>query len=245
MRFKDVYDNIQTSGKVKKVIFFFLIVLVSGLVLELTLNIMVRSSLYRNLSEDNKSQGKLEARISWISLWEFTEGKVRYVRIEGENCFIKDLKYKKISIRNDGFNVNLPILFREDRLVFKSINHTQIQATVREKDFSNYLKLKYPDIKPEIQFFKDKVEILSEVTVYGRNLPVEVSGNLAVAGFNHLRFYPERVQISGQSLPRSLLDFIGTQLPLEFSMLGDWPLQIKSFSLRKGLIQIVFREINL
>jgi hypothetical protein len=57
-----------------------------------------------------------------------------------------------------------------------------------------------------------------------------------------LRFDPKGLFIAGRPVPGSLLNLVGQQVPLDFSILTGWPLEITSVVIRKGYIDLSLRN---
>lgn len=213
------------------------------LIVEVVLNLWVRQSLRRAFITLPEPDTKIDASINWISIFDFKNGRIRQLRVKGWNCTLSELKFKELSVVSKGFQFDLNSLVRDQQLVFNTIGATEVKAVITAASLTEYLKIRYPDLKPVITIEADNLRYIGELEALGRPISIQVEGGLQVSGFKKLRFYPQKMQVLNHRIPNSLLKFIGTQLPIEFAVLEEWPLKITNFSLSKGLMRIVLNEI--
>jgi len=103
--------------------------------------------------------------------------------------------------------------------------------------------LKYPHVKPAINFAPDRLKVTGEVETFGNLVPIRLEGQLQIIQPKTLRFYPEVLRISERSVPGTFLKLIGNQIPLEVTVLQTWPVQIQNLTLREGILALTIREI--
>lgn len=220
-------------------------VFILTLTVEFWLNFRIRASLRRNLTEEAGPGVKLESRISWMNLRDLAQGRIKYVRLRSQNCIINHLGYQELSVDNHGFNFDLPVLLKEKRLKFLAVHETKIQAVITEKALQDYLNFRFAPFQPQLQIFPGRFHLTGRAELYGNTVPLELDGYLTVSSPKHLRFYPNRLLVANKVVPRDFLQFFGTQLPLEFPILENWPLRITGFTLKKGVVTISFQEIKI
>ena len=212
---------------------------------ECWLNYKVRSDLRQSLGWGTGPRVKITAHLNWLSLVDVMNGRVGWVRIDGENCLISNLHFVKLHLENQGFTFNLPVLFQEKRLELVHLNKTKINAIVTASAFSDYLNLYYPQFKPTVKISPGVLVLRGQAPIFGNIVPVELTGSLKIVAPKNLRFYPTRLFIAKRAVPRDFLHFVGNQLPLQFSLMAEWPLAITSASLKEGYIAMAFKETNL
>lgn len=203
---------------------------------------MIRSSLHRQFIVEAHSSGKIDTEISWIKFTDLFSGKVEWVRISGANCVINDLRFRRFFLNCEGFTFSLSELIKERRLRLISIRPTKVRLTIHERDLTEYMTVKYLDLHPVFKLTKNGVEINALATVYGNKIPITVIGQLLPSGSKKIQFQPESLRISGRQLPQNLIQFISKQIPLEFPVLENWPLQIDSLVTQKNLLQLSLHE---
>lgn len=213
-------------------------------VLECWLNFKVRRDLRQALGWGSGPQIKIEAHLNWLSLVDVLKGRVGHVRIDAHNCLISNLRFAELHLVNEGFNFNFPILFHEHRLELIHLNSTKIQALITAPDFSDYVALFYPQFKPRLTIIPGELIFLGRAKIFGKFLPVELGGFMKVKPPKSLRFYPTHLVISGHSAPPNFLNFIGSQLPLEFKVMSEWPLELTSINLGNGSAVLNLKEMN-
>jgi hypothetical protein len=214
------------------------------LCIELVLNFQVRTSLRESLGWGSGPQVKITAHLNWLSLKDVLEGRISWVRIDGENCIISNLRFAKLHLENQGFIFKLPVLFKERRLEFVHVNKTNIQAIVTASAFSDYLNLYYPQFQPLVKITPGTLIISGQAQIFKSIVPIKLAGALKIVSFKNLRFYPTRLFISGQGVPSHFLRFVGDQIPLQFSLMENWPLEIGTVNLKDGYVAMSFREIR-
>jgi hypothetical protein len=212
---------------------------------EIGLNLWVRQALYQSLIQEPGPGTRVETQVAWMSLRDLRAGRLRKIRLKGEECRVDGVKLKRVIIDSDGFTLDLDVLFREKQLLFKAINRTSITATITEMAATEYLIQKYGRFKPKIHFISDRLSVAGEAEVWGKMMPVQLEGLLRINPPKTLRFYPERLQVANRSVSRNFLKLLGDRVPLETMVLETWPFQIKSLALKQGLVEIVMAEMGL
>jgi hypothetical protein len=135
------------------------------------------------------------------------------------------------------------LLFKK-RLQFEAIQRTNVRAEVSADALRKYFDLFYPGLGLWVEVSPGYISLSGTARLFGKNVPVQLAGNLEISGPKNLRFFPERLYVSGRPVPRGLLRFIGTQWPLEFTILESWPLKLTGLILQKGRIFLFMREMN-
>ena len=215
------------------------------LLLELGMNFWIRASLRQKLIGHPGSDTRLDAKISWLNLYDLLRGQVRRVAIEAENSTINNLVFANLSITSQGFRFDLPALLQHKELKFLEINKTDVAAVISSQALQDYLNYRNPGSDLRIGVAKEKLLFSGVKELWGNKVPYQISGPLKVSGWQRLRFYPERIFISGQAVPKGFLNFINKQVPLEFGVMESWPLQINYLSLTQNRIRLGFKEMNL
>ncbi len=213
-------------------------------VLECWLNIKVRKNLRQSLGWGNGPQVKIEANINWLSLVDVLKGRVGHLRIDAHNCLISNLRFAELHLINEGFTFNFPVLFRKHRLELIHLNSTKIQALVTAADFSDYVGLFYPEFKPRLTIISGELIFSGRARLFGKPLPIELGGFMKIVPPKSLRFYPTQLRISGRTAPPDLLNFLGSQIPLKFQVLGKWPFALTSIDLGNGSVVLNLIENN-
>jgi hypothetical protein len=245
--FQEICLKLWTYCQQKKV--KMVIILLAGVCLiiftvECWLNFKVRSYLRESLGWGSGPQVKITAHINWLSLVDVMNGQVGWVRIDGENCLISNLRFARLHLENQGFTFNLPALFKEKRLKLVHLNKTRINAIVTAPAFSDYLSLYYPQFKPTLKINPGMLVLRGQTSIFGNIVPVELAGLLKIVALKNLRFYPTRLFIAKRAVSHDFLRFVGNQLPLQFSLMAEWPLAITAVRLKEGYIAMGFKEIN-
>ncbi len=245
--FKNIYrwaEKYFNDNRVRLVILVLAGLFLVLLSVEGWLNIWVRSSLKDSLGWGKDPKVKISADLNWLTLFDIAQGKIRWVRVKGENCIISNIRFTSLNFQNGGFTFNLSLLLTKQRLQLLSIGATTVEATVTAKSFSEYLNLLYPQLKPGVKIYPGEFLISSEAKLFEKEVPVQLAGELQISGPKNLRFYPTRLIISGRTVPKDFLRFLGNQIPLEFTLMEDWPLEVKEVTLKRDLLFLSFKEIN-
>lgn len=226
-----------------------LILILAGIFLflgafECWLNFKVRGDLRQSLGWGSGPEVKIEAHINWLSLKDIISGRVGWVRIEGENCLISNLRFAELYLENEGFTFNLPLLFRERHLELIHLNKTRIHTKVTAAAFSDYLNLRYPEFKPVVTINLGELVLKGRIQLFGNTVPAELAGIIKIVSPKELRFYLTKLVVSGRNVPSKYLRYIGNQLPLQFTVMADWPLAVTAISLNSGYAALDFKEIN-
>jgi hypothetical protein len=232
------------SNKIQLVVFTLTTV---GLILfaaECWLNFQVRSHLRQSLGWGIGPEVKIAAHLNWLSIHDVMRGRVDWVKIDAKNCLISNLHFARLHLQNDGFTFDLPLLFKEKRLKLIQLNKTRIWAKVTATALSEFMKLHYPQFKPVVQINSDRVIVSGEAQLFGNVVPAMLSGTVKIASLKNLRFYPTGLFVYGHTVPPNFLRFIGAQVPLEFTLMADWPLSVTAVSLKPGYLALDFKEIS-
>lgn len=211
---------------------------------ECWLNFKVRQDLRDSLGWGNRSDVKIEAHLNWLSLTDIIQGRVGHLQINAQNCLINNLRFAELHLINKGFTFNFPLLFKEHKLELIHLGQTRIQALIRASDFSDYVNLFYPQFKPMIRMIPGTLILSGEARIFGKTVPMELTGLLKILPPKKLRFYPTHLRISKRSAPPELLNFVGSKLPLEFELMSDFPLAITAIDLGRDTAVLSFKEIN-
>lgn len=211
---------------------------------ECWLNFKVRRDLRQSLGWGSGPQVKINAHINWLSLKDILSGRVGWVRIDGENCLISNLRFTELHLDNKGFTFNLPRLFRERRLELIRLNQTRIHTRVAAAAFSDYLNIRYPEFKPAVTINPGELVLSGRIELFGNPVPAELAGAIKIVPPKDLRFFPTKLAISGRKVPSRYLSYIGNQLPMQFTVMADWPLAVTAISLNSGYAALDFQELN-
>ncbi len=211
---------------------------------ECWLNFKVRQDLRDSLGWGSGSQVKIKAHLNWLSLVDVLKGRVGWVRIDAQNCLISNLRFAELHLVNEGFTFNLPLLFEKHQLELIHLSKTRIQTLIRASDFSDYVNLFYPQFKPRIKIIPGTVAFSGEARIFGKTVPMELTGFMKILPPKKLRFYPTHLMISGHSASANFLKLVGTRLPLEFELMSEWPLALTSIDLKNSLVVLNLKEMN-
>jgi hypothetical protein len=232
------------SKKIQVVVYTFATVCLILFTAECWLNFQVRSHLRQSLGWGIGPEVKIAAHLNWLSIHDVMQGRVGWVKIDAENCLISNLHFARLHLQNDGFSFDLPLLFKEQRLKLIHVNKTRIWAKVTATALSEFLTLHYPQFKPVVQINPDRLIVSGETQLFGNVVPAMLSGTVKIASLKNLRFYPTGLLVYGHTVPPNFLRFISTQVPLEFTLMADWPLSVTAVSLKAGYLALDFKEIN-
>jgi hypothetical protein len=214
------------------------------LTLEFWLNFQIRTSLRRNLTEGAGPDVRIEAKVSWMNISDLMNGRVKQVWVRGRNCVMNGLSFEELLIDNHGFSFDLPQLLKEKKLNLLSVNQTRINAAINEKGFQEYFDLRYPAFEPGVKVFPGSLRLTGKAQLFGNTVSLGVEGVLMISSPKSLRFYPKRLLVGERAVPREFMKFVSDQIPLEFTLMEDWPLKITGLALKQSSIQISFQEIT-
>lgn len=243
---KKIRQFIAGYGKRKVIKTVFILIAGSFLFLaslEIYLNFHVRRSLRESMGWGSDPQVKIKARLNWLSLFDVLRGRVRWIKLQGENCRLSNLRFTKIELSNEGFKFNLPVLLKERRLVLLGIEDTSIKTVVSSEEFTEYMNFYYPQFQPSVRILPGKILLAGQTHIFHQTVPVELLGKLIIASPKTLRFLPLSLSISGRSFSKSFIEFIRTQIPLEFSLMKEWPLAVHALELKDGFVMLTFQEL--
>ncbi len=227
--------------KIRLAIIAVIIIVFLIFVIEIALNLWIRSSLTASLRGE-APRTKIDASIGWLSMKDFFQGRVKQVYVNARNCRISDLNYLRFQLENQGFSFNMPLLFKKKRLQIIAAEKTVITAMIEAKALQEYLNLKHPGYALGVAIYSERIRLTGQAVFLGNKVPVWLEGRLINPTGKTIRFYPESLSIAGRVVPKDFLNMLGNQIPLEFSVLGDWPLQITEIHLMQGILRISMKE---
>lgn len=209
---------------------------------ELIMNLWIRSSLKAGLTGVNNPGAKVAITLNWMGIKDLWQGKARRVKIDARNCRISDLDYQRLILDNRGFSLDLPLLFKEKRLEITSIQRTRIAAAVSERALQDYLNLRHPGLGIGVKIRPGKLRLSGSVLLLGSRVPVELEGRLVHSAAKTIEFHPSGLAIARHSVSGEVLDFISNQLPVRFTIMENWPLEITGIHLSEGRLSISLKE---
>jgi len=235
---KPIIDN----RKVRMGLVIFAVTILIILMAEITLNLWMRASLEAGFMKDNRPDAKLQASISWMGITDLWWGKVGWVKIDAQNCRISDLRYERFQLDNQGFSLNMPRLLTEKCLEITSIQKTRINAVVSAAALQDYFNLYHPGYEIGVKIFPGRLQLAGKVLFLGNKVPVELEGILRNSAAKTIEFRPLGLSIAGHSISGGLLNFIGNQLPVKFSVMENWPLELTGLQLSQGFLSLSLKE---
>lgn len=237
------FKRIMSNHKFRTSFLIFVATVLIILAVELTLNLWIRSSLKAGLTGANNPDAKVAVSINWMGVKDLWEGKVRRIKIDGRNCRISNLDYERLQLDNQGFSLDLPLLLKEKRLEITSIQRTKIAASVSERALQDYLNLSHPGYGVGVIIKPGQLQLSGNVLLLGNKVPVELKGELVNSSSKTIEFHPSGFSIARHSVSGEVVDFIGNQLPLKFSVMENWPLMITRIQLTEGMLSISLKEL--
>lgn len=211
------------------------------LLVELAMNVWIRSSLKAGLGGNNPN-AKIAVSINWMGLKDLWQGRVNRIRIDGRNCRIGNLDYERLQLNNQGFSLDLPVLLKEKRLEITSIRRTKISASVSANALQDYINLNHPGFGVEVKIHSGQLELSGNVSLLGNQVPVQLEGQLANSAAKTVEFRPKGFSIAGRRVSGEIIQFINNQLPVKFSIMENWPLMITGILLTEGKLTIDLTE---
>jgi hypothetical protein len=149
-----------------------------------------------------------------------------------------------LEIESEGITFELPVLLKEKRFQVTRIHRTRIKAAITENAFQEYLTSAYSELAPQIKIVGPGIQLSARALVFGNSLPVVLEGRLGVSGPKKLRFIPERLMVAGRPVVSSFIQLISKQIPLEFSIMNEWPLEITEVHLEQGVLFLSLKELK-
>jgi hypothetical protein len=236
--------NLNSSGKRIVIVWVLAGLLLLWFMVEFGLNLWVRSALRHSLLRDSISGRVRIERFDWLSPGDLLGGRVKSIKLDCDDCNIGEINFDHLHVDSRGFRLDPVKLLLEKKLVLISLNPTSITARVTAIAATDFLFHRYASFKPEVEFFSDGLRVGGETEFWENRVPVLLSGRLAVNSPKTIRFFPEKLSISGRQAPRDFLRFLGGQIPLEIPVLHDWPLQISDLKLEPGILIVTMREME-
>jgi hypothetical protein len=218
----------------------FLVILIFS---EIGLNLWVRQALRQSLVREPIPDTRLELQTEWLSLGDLLTGQIRKVKMYGFHCQISGVRVQQLQVDCSGLTVDLPVLLKDRLIVLKAISRTRITARITEAAATAYLEAKYPQFKPEITFWPDRLRVIAATEAFGKMVSLHLEGLLHVIQSKTLRFYPQQFRVANHRVASGFLKYIGDRIPLEIEVLKEWPLQIKALSLQKGILVLQIEEM--
>lgn len=213
-------------------------------VIECGLNLWIRSGLHRSLADDPYGKAEISLQVSWLGLNDILAGKVNRVHINARDCLVNNLRYSRLEIDSQGFRFNLKTLLRQKRLQIIKMDQTRIEGVIAENDLNDYLNFRYPEYNSNVKIKPGRLILTGSARVFNQIIPIQLEGELKAISEKRLRFYPISLVIAERDISGSLLRIVSEQVPLEFGVMEDWPLQMSDFRLEAERIKISMEEID-
>ncbi|HOP75463.1 MAG TPA: LmeA family phospholipid-binding protein [Bacillota bacterium] len=240
----DWRDWLRRPSKQRSTLFIIAGVFLVIFLLQTGLNLWVRSLLSHQLIENGGAGFQLQASMGWMKLTDLIRGKLKRIHLESKNCIISGLRYQYLRVDNEWLDFDLPLLIRERQLRLERIGTTKVQGIISETALSDYLNLNYPEFQPKTVILPGRIRISGKVSIFGRMTDIMLEERVETSGPKTIRFFTESISIGGKQVPSDLVKLITTQIPLNFSVMEDWPLKITKLQLTKGQLEIHLEEMT-
>lgn len=214
------------------------------LVIEWGLNFGIRSGIHRSLAADPTGKTEISLHVSWLGLGDILAGKVNRVHINARDCLVNNLRYARLEIDSQGFQFNLKTLLKQKRLQILKMDQTRIEGVIAENDLNDYLHFRYPEYNSSVKIKPGRLILTGSARVFNQIIPIQLEGDLKAISEKRLRFYPTSLVIAEREISGSLLRIVSEQVPLEFEVMEDWPLQLSDFRLEAERIKVSMEEIE-
>lgn len=215
-----------------------------GLILlcELALNLWCRAALHGAFARDLRPETRLITSMQWLSLADFGRGRIGRLKVQGKNCRIAGLEYRELTIDSHGLELDWPTLLRTRRLKLKKLGRTRAQALVSEDALQNYLGTLYPDLHPQLKLTTGRLRLGGTVSLFGSPVPLELAATLSISSGKKVRLTPLGIWAAGREVAPALVRFLTGQIPLEFTIMQDWPLELTRLTLKPGTLYLALKE---
>ncbi|MCL6588377.1 MAG: LmeA family phospholipid-binding protein [Firmicutes bacterium] len=233
-----------STGKWRAAIFIFAGAFLLVFSLEIGLNWRLTAAIRRSFLQEPVSDSEAKVAVSWLGIQDIIRGKVNRVQINSRNCKLGKLRYQRLDIEGELITFDFPALLKEKRLRITRIQRARIKAAINETAFQEYLVSAYPEFEPRFSIVSTGIQLSGRATLFGNNLPVALEGRLGISGPKKLRFFPEKLVVAGRPVAPSFIQFISRQIPLEFSIMNEWPLEITGIRLDQGVLLISLKEFT-
>ena len=212
------------------------------LLLELVLNLWCRAALRRAFSQDLRPETRLSTSMKWLSLADFGRGRIGWLKVRGQNCRIAELKYRELTIDNRGLELDWPSLLRERRLRLKRLGRTRAHAVVAADALQSYLATLYPDLHPRLELAAGRLRLGGTANLFGSPVQLELAASLSISSGKKVRLTPLGLWAAGREVAPGLVRFLTGQIPLEFAIMQNWPLELTRLTLKPGALYLALKE---
>jgi hypothetical protein len=230
------------TGKWRTVIIILAGALLLTLVLEMGLSWRLAAIIQQSFLQEPVAGAEAKVKVYWLSIRDIVRGEINRIQINSRNCKLGKLRYQTLEIESQGISFDLPVLLKKKQLQITHIHRARIKAAITETAFQDYLTLAYPQLKPRFIITPAGIQLSGQASIFGNSLPVVLKGRLGLSGPQKIRFFPERLIIANRTAPSSFIQFINQQIPLEFNILNEWPIQITSIRLNPGILSLSLKE---
>jgi hypothetical protein len=211
---------------------------------EFGLNLWVRSALRRSLLQDSESGRVRIEKFDWLTPGDLLSGRFKPLKLDCWNCRIGAIAFEQLHVDSQGFRLDPLKLLVEKKLSLFDLDSTSITARITAKAATDYLRRDFAAFGPKVEFIPGGITVTGETELWQNRVKVRLSGGLTLSSPRMIRFFPERLNISGRQVPRDFLRYISGRIPLEVAVLQDWPFQITRLKLEPGTLIMVMREME-
>jgi hypothetical protein len=212
--------------------------------IESGLNLWVRSALRHSLLQDSESGRVRIEKFDWLTPGDLLSGRFKPLKLDCWNCRVGAIAFEQLHVDSQGFRLDPLKLLFEKKLILISMDSTLITARITDKAATDYLMRDFAAFGPKVEFIPGGITVTGETEFWQNRVKVRLSGGLTLSSPRMIRFFPERLNISGRQVPRDFLRYISGRIPLEVAVLQDWPFQITQLKLEPGTLIMVMREME-
>jgi hypothetical protein len=237
-------QRIMGNPKLRTAFLIFAATLCVFWVVELTLNLWIRASIKTGLAGAGNPDAKVTVALDWMGLKDIWRGKISRIKIDAQNCRISNLDYQRLSLDNQGFSLDLPVLLKEKRLAITSIEKTKISASVSEQALADYINRLHPGYGVGVKIQPSRLQLSGCFLLFGKKVPVVLEGGLVNLAPKTIEFHPSGLSVAKQWISGEVVSFISNQLPVQFAIMENWPLMITRIQLNQGIVSISLKEYH-
>lgn len=209
---------------------------------EAALNLWCRAALRGAFTRDLRTETRLSTKMQWLSLADFGRGRIGWLKVQAKNCRVAGMEYRELTINNRGLELDWPSLLRERRLRLKRLGWTRAQAVVSAEALQSYLETLYPNLHPRLILATGRLRLGGAAYLFGSSVPLELEASLSISSGKTIRITPLGLWAAGHEVAPGLVRFLTGQVPLEFAVFTDWPLELTQLVLKSGALYLTLKE---
>lgn len=222
----------SARGRSRLLLWLSIILVVLGIVAALVIPAILSWRLESALAES--LGGRVRVRVVGVP-WRLLAGSFDRLEVEARGAVINRLPVDRLTLRLSDARVDLPLLFRENRLMLRSASGGEGTVTLTRENVEQYLAAAKSVQSATVSLEQGLVTIEGNVRVGELDLRARLVGRLVIASPRTVDLHVQELTVSGVEIPREVGDLLVASINPLINLEGlPVPARVSSVAIEGG-----------